>query len=168
MKAEEIEPCDHHRITDVQLGDYVECELCGLIFPRKDWGKIEDKKKIMTKEEIEKAARLCAMGYTRYEGKTNREIDLEQSDFSNIFKAGVEFSNKHWHEKTRWIPIEERLPETYPLEGVIGLRVGMQVLTLSHEGSNVAILHDMGNGKPYWMLNSGKELHGVTHWKEID
>ena len=28
------EECDHHWITDVQLGDYVECELCGLIFPK--------------------------------------------------------------------------------------------------------------------------------------
>lgn len=37
------EECDHHWLTDVQLGDYVECELCGLIFPKKDWGKIEFK-----------------------------------------------------------------------------------------------------------------------------
>ena len=37
----ENEPCDHHWLTDVQLGEYVECELCGLIFLRKDWGKTE-------------------------------------------------------------------------------------------------------------------------------
>lgn len=37
----EDEKCDHHWLTDVQLGDYVECELCGLIFPRKDWGKVD-------------------------------------------------------------------------------------------------------------------------------
>ena len=35
--------CDHHWLTDVQLGDYVECEICGMIFPKKDWGKTEFK-----------------------------------------------------------------------------------------------------------------------------
>ena len=36
----EDEKCDHHWLTDVQLGDYVECELCGLIFLKKDWGSL--------------------------------------------------------------------------------------------------------------------------------
>ena len=27
------------------------------------------------------------------------------------FKTGAEFADKHWQEKTRWIPVEERLPE---------------------------------------------------------
>ena len=45
MTTEENEPCDHHWLTDVQLGEYVECELCGLIFLRKDWGKTEAKLK---------------------------------------------------------------------------------------------------------------------------
>lgn len=46
--------CDHHWLTDVQLGEYVECELCGLIFLRKDWGKTEQelKKEIMDERVI--------------------------------------------------------------------------------------------------------------------
>lgn len=34
------EECDHHWITDVQLGDYVECELCGLIFHKTELKKL--------------------------------------------------------------------------------------------------------------------------------
>lgn len=37
-KAEVIEPCDHAYLFPINLGDYVECETCGLIFPRKLWG----------------------------------------------------------------------------------------------------------------------------------
>lgn len=36
------EECDHHWLTDVQLGDYVECELCGLIFPKTELKKLRD------------------------------------------------------------------------------------------------------------------------------
>ena len=36
------EECDHHWLTDVQLGDYVECELCGLIFPKSELKKLRD------------------------------------------------------------------------------------------------------------------------------
>jgi len=38
------EQCDHHWITDVQLGEYYECEICGMIFPKKEWGKTDLKK----------------------------------------------------------------------------------------------------------------------------
>ena len=31
-QLDEQSECDHHWLTDVQLGDYVECEICGLIF----------------------------------------------------------------------------------------------------------------------------------------
>ena len=34
MQDTEQEECDHHWLTDVQLGDFVECEICGLIFPK--------------------------------------------------------------------------------------------------------------------------------------
>lgn len=27
------------------------------------------------------------------------------------YKEGIELTNKHWQEKTRWIPVDERLPE---------------------------------------------------------
>lgn len=50
MQQQEDEPCDHHWLTDVQLGEYVECELCGLIFLRKDWGKTE----VSTNKDIDK------------------------------------------------------------------------------------------------------------------
>ena len=60
MTTEENEPCDHHWLTDVQLGEYVECELCGLIFLRKDWGKTEAKlkKQIMDTLRLSKVNEL--------------------------------------------------------------------------------------------------------------
>lgn len=36
------EQCDHYLIAPVQLGDYYECEICGLIFPKEEYGKTID------------------------------------------------------------------------------------------------------------------------------
>ena len=39
------EQCDHHWVTDVQLGRYYECEICGMIFLKKEWGRADLKEK---------------------------------------------------------------------------------------------------------------------------
>ena len=112
MTTEENEPCDHHWLTDVQLGEYVECELCGLIFFRKDWGKTEAelKKSIMTTEEIDKAAEK----YTEsLKSITFENLSGEETPYllRGAFKEGLESANKHWQEKTRWINPKEQRPE---------------------------------------------------------
>lgn len=56
----------------------------------------------MKTEEIEKAAEEFCV---------NRRLDSKGYPPSVWFKAGAEFSDKHWQEKTRWISVGERLPE---------------------------------------------------------
>ena len=56
----------------------------------------------MTTEEIEKAIERFT------EGRRHKSTGYPPKEW---FKAGIEAANKHWQEKTRWIPVEERLPE---------------------------------------------------------
>ena len=56
----------------------------------------------MTTEEIINAA-IELVDYGT--GQHNADSPIE------CFKKGAEFMDKHWQEKTRWIPVEERLPE---------------------------------------------------------
>lgn len=74
----------------------------------------------MTTEEIEKAAgeysgEELTSGYPYVHPAHRQFIEARHE----AFKAGAEFADKHWQEKTRWIPIEERLPDiktqTYPI-----------------------------------------------------
>ena len=55
----------------------------------------------MIKEEIINAA-IELVDYGT--GQHNADSPIE------CFKKGAEFMHKHWQEKTRWIPVEERLP----------------------------------------------------------
>lgn len=69
------------------------------------------------------------------------------------FKEGLESANKHWQEKTRWIPLEERLPE---------------------HTKRVFIKNNIGNvccgfySKSAKMWHTDCEMHYFTHWKEIE
>ena len=57
----------------------------------------------MTTEEINKAAEEYAT-----------KLDVSTFDYKAArkdFREGADFVNKHWQEKTRWIPVEERLPK---------------------------------------------------------
>lgn len=56
----------------------------------------------MTKEEIINAA-IELVDYGT--GQHNADSPIE------CFKKGAEFMDKHWQEKTRWIPVEKKLPE---------------------------------------------------------
>ena len=63
----------------------------------------------MTDEQINKAGEEYAKSLGCM------ETDLSPEDLENLartdFVAGASFANKHWQEKTRWIPVTERLPE---------------------------------------------------------
>lgn len=64
----------------------------------------------MTTEEIEKAVSDYSKSLEpiAFENLKGEEIPYL---LRGAFKEGLEFANKHWQEKTRWIPIKERLPE---------------------------------------------------------
>ena len=99
----------------------------------------------METEEIEKAAQVESDELVVYYSKY---------DFKRGFHKGVEFSDKHWQEKTRWIPVEERLP--------------------AFEGKRRTILVKTGDDlySFLWIIQevslSDFECQGYTHWKEIE
>ena len=68
----------------------------------------------MTTEEIEKAANEFAEKHgfrVPYDGSNEFYDKVDVRASKDGFKAGAEFVDKHWQEKTRWIPIKERRPE---------------------------------------------------------
>ena len=103
----------------------------------------------MTTEEIEKAAEDYAkrLDYSM-EAKHNMCI----ADFEIAFKKGAQFVNNNWLEKTRWIPVEERLPDR----------------------DKHVLWKTQGNG--YFVMKLGKDTNfewfkthaKVTHWREIE
>ena len=69
---QEEEECDHHWITDVQLGDFVECEICGLIFPKTQlYITAKDMKKAikMSRELVNEKNRSYASRKTNFYGE---------------------------------------------------------------------------------------------------
>lgn len=70
------------------------------------------------------------------------------------FKAGAEFINQHWQEKTRWIPVEERLP------AFAGKRRTILVKTGDNLYSFLWIMQEVSL--------SDFECQSYTHWKEIE
>lgn len=63
----------------------------------------------MTKQEIEKAAQEYAksIGFKECHSTVAQLTEYAVEDF----KAGVEFSDKHWQEKTRWKSLETEPPK---------------------------------------------------------
>ena len=66
----------------------------------------------MTTEEIEKAANEYQ---ERIYTDVYEEGSLEEQKLQclNDFKAGADFANKHWQEKTRWKSLETEPPTNY-------------------------------------------------------
>ena len=67
----------------------------------------------MTDEQINKAGEEYAVEFCT---ETTEEIlKLSAGEirdyFRDAFIKGANLANKHWEEKTRWIPVTERLPE---------------------------------------------------------
>ena len=62
----------------------------------------------MTQEQIEKALEEH-INRELYDA-TNHGYPIQEVDVRKAFKKGAELVNKYWQEKTRWMPINERMP----------------------------------------------------------
>ena len=115
---------------------------------------------VMTNEEIEKAANEFAEKHgfrVPYDGSNEFYDKVDVRASKDGFKAGAEFADKHWQEKTRWIPIEERLP----------LRQSRTRQIFCKNKYIVSVVFISCGDKGY--LNSIESLkREFTHWKEIE
>ena len=114
----------------------------------------------MTTEEIDKAANEFAEKHgfrVPYDGSNEFYDKVDVRASKDGFKAGVEFTDKHWQEKTRWIPVEERLPQ------IQANGFSDMVLTRDKHGIIKIERYDQEFGN-FSGLRYGGE---VTHWKEI-
>ena len=99
----------------------------------------------MTTEEIERAAQLESDNLTFYASKW---------DFKRGFHKGAEYIDKHWQEKTRWTPIEEKLPVFEGKRRTILVKTGDDLYSFLWIIQEVSL--------------SDFECQGYTHWKEIE
>ena len=100
------------------------------------------------KEQIEKAAMEIYFSSGLGEG-------IDHNDFTQIFTAGANFANQIWEEKTRWIPVSERLPKQ-----------GTSVLVRNDSVSPIRSVALFEDGRFYPDFLAIKDKN-VTHWKEI-
>lgn len=104
----------------------------------------------MATEEIEKAAQVESDKLVLY---------CSKDDFKRGFIKGFELSDKHWQEKTRWIPIEERLPP----RGTETRQVFVKNKNKHHLNWMIVSCFDDD------YLDDIEFIKGeFTHWKEID
>lgn len=108
----------------------------------------------MTTEEIKKAAKDY-VDKSINEEHIYDDIGLIKSAAMVDFMEGVEFANKHWQEKTRWIPITERLPEIREKEYIIYAKNN----NVTYDYAILII--DDADSMAYLKI-------AFTHWKEID
>ena len=104
----------------------------------------------MTTEEIDKAAEEYAI-----------KLDVSTFDYKAArkdFREGADFANKYWQEKTKWIPVKERLPQ------IQANGFSDMVLTRDKHGIIKIERYDQEFGN-FSGLRYGGE---VTHWKEIE
>lgn len=77
----------------------------------------------------------------------------QMAEYAEIdFIAGAKWMNKQWQELTRWIPVEERLPEK-----------GRSVLIKLIDDEDDCWISEI-NEDGYWDYISPLN---VTHWREI-
>ena len=103
----------------------------------------------MTTEEIDKAVKDYA------DNSTLDSYLLLKLDFRN----GIDFANKHWQEKTRWIPVEERLPEARETPYFIAIKYKVA----ESDSDNIGAICIYDKTDVDYIL-----LEGITHWKEIE
>lgn len=102
----------------------------------------------MTTEEIINAA-IELVDYGT--GQHNADSPIE------CFKKGAEFMDKHWQEKTKWIPVNEKLP----------VRQSRTRQILGKDKHTVSVVFISCADEGY--LNSLESLkREFTHWKEIE
>lgn len=115
----------------------------------------------MTTEEIEKAVEKFAksLKLIAFENLSGEETPYL---LRGAFKEGLESANIQWQEKTRWIPVEERLPEYHGLDSkeyLVKLSVGSISPKISYTTSRLRNEHR-------WSCET--DWRYVTHWKEIE
>jgi hypothetical protein len=55
------------------------------------------------------------------------------------FIAGAEYADARWREKTRWVPVEERLPSTSS-EVLLKFKDGMTVVAVIHNNADMSFV----------------------------
>ena len=107
----------------------------------------------MTTEEIKKAAREYTKSLEIGNCLMLQFGELEKYA-KRDFVAGAKFANKIWQEKTRWIPVEEKLPELreYPY----------WVVAKNDKGDDYVIVNIRNEGFFEYLKSY------FTHWKEIE
>ena len=104
----------------------------------------------MEKEEIEKAIERFT------EERRHKSTGYPPKEW---FKAGAEFADNHWQEKTRWIPIEEKLPEARETPYFIVIKYKVA----ESDSDNIGAICIYDKTDVDYIL-----LEGITHWKEIE
>lgn len=126
----------------------------------------------MTTEEIKQVAIV-------YDRELKRHPVSSEALREDLVKFG-QIINDHWQEKTRWIPVEERLPK-YGVDVLVkrpNKYSGNVDILLSrlHQAKKEGQEYGRGDGigsypktfKDYWSLPSIALLGDITHWKEIE
>ena len=111
----------------------------------------------MITEEINKAAEKYteSLKSIAFESLSGEEMPYL---LRGAFKEGLESANKYWQEKTRWIPVEERLPQ------IQANGFSDMVLTRDKHGIIKIERYDQEFGNFSGLRYGG----AVTHWKEIE
>ena len=91
--------------------------------------------------------------------KTEREkhpfIDWEIFAAQKIYDTLITY----WQEKTRWIPVEERLPEAREIPYFIAIKYKVA----ESDSDNIGAICIYDKTDVDYIL-----LEGITHWKEIE
>lgn len=104
----------------------------------------------MTTEEIEKAIERFT------EERRHKSTGYPPKEW---FKAGAEFADKHWQEKTRWIPVEKKLPEVRDTPYCIAIKY--KVAESDCDNIGAICIYDKTD-VDYILLEQ------ITHWREIE
>lgn len=110
-------------------------------------------------EEIEKAANEFAEKHgfrVPYDGSNEFYDKVDVRASKDGFKAGAEFADKHWQEKTRWKSLETEPPE-------LPTPFTERYLLIKHSGGDLFVKLLVSQiSINYWLSI------GFTHWKEIE
>ena len=105
------------------------------------------------KQQIEKAAEEYALKFCTEKPDEMLRISADEIRcyFRDAFNNGANFANQIWEEKTRWIPVGERLPE---------IREVQYPIAAKYNEDSYAI---------FWIFKDCMPLSETmaTHWKEI-
>lgn len=106
----------------------------------------------MTDEQINKAAEEYA---------DSECLDyFAESLVREAFIKGANFANNHWQEKTRWIPVKERLPEPHT-KVLVKFGTDSILIGILNDDKKWALFFSDG-------INSESECRPITHWREIE